>query len=119
MEDRAELTPRQGRWGRPATGAAMVKADEIHLKEMSTHRMKGPRAELFITMWVTGPRGGGRGMLRFDRAEADKLLKQLARACAHLEEAATAALYADNFRRRAKPPATRKRKKKVSHDQAR
>ena len=86
-----------------------MKPDTIQLKEMSTVRTKH---EPHITMWVTGPRGGGKAMLRFDSVEADKLLKQLARACAYLEEQATAAVYASNFRRSARRPVKRQRRKK-------
>ena len=65
---------------------------EIHAQEMSTTRMH--HGEPHLTIWFSGPRGGGTGMMRLDRVEADKLLKALAGACAALEEAATAAVYA-------------------------
>lgn len=77
-----------------------MKPLEIHATEMSTTRMKS--GEPHLAIWVTGPRGGGRAMLRFDRAETEKLLKSLARACAALEEAATAEIYASGFRRQSK-----------------
>ena len=86
---------------------------EIHATEMSTIQMKWGHP--FVTIWVTGPKGGSRGMMRFDPVEADKLLKALARACAAMEEQLTAAVYADAFRRRMKTKPKRKPKPKEAH----
>jgi len=79
---------------------------EIHATEMSTVRMKW--GEPHITLWVTGPKGGSKHMLRFDQTTANRLLRSFARACAALEEAATAAIVDDGFRRRSKAAKTRK-----------
>jgi hypothetical protein len=86
---------------------------EIHATEMSTTRMH--HGEPHLTIWFTGPRGGGGPMVRLDSVEADRLLKQLAAACAALEEAATAAVYASNFRRRAKSNGGRKKISKIAY----
>jgi hypothetical protein len=85
---------------------------EIHSTEMSTIRMQ--HGEQHLTIWFTGPKGGHRAMVRLDRVESEKLLRALARACAALEEAATAAVYADAFRRRAKVPNRKKGRKKIN-----
>lgn len=70
---------------------------KIYATEMSTTRMH--HGEPHLTIWFTGPRGGSGPMVRLDTVEADKLLGALARACAAFEEAATAVVYASNFRR--------------------
>jgi hypothetical protein len=90
---------------------------EIRVIEISTVRIH--HGEPHICIFWNGPKGGSRGLMRLDRAEADKLLRALARACAALEEAATAAIVADGFRNRSKASKARPRKrrpKKLAED---
>lgn len=86
------------------------KPTEIHTTEMSTVRIH--HGEPHISIFWNGPKGGVRGLMRLDTAEANKLLRALARACAALEEAATAAIVNDGFRRRSKASKVRPRKRR-------
>jgi hypothetical protein len=52
-----------------------AKLAELTLVEMSTIRMQ--HGEPYITIWVMGPRGGHREVLRIDEAEAAKLVETL------------------------------------------
>lgn len=56
----------------------------INAVEMSTIRIQ--HGEPHVSIFVSGPKGGHRGLLRFDVAEADSLAKALADAVRDLEE---------------------------------